>query len=52
MTCTVCGFPKVRKGGHAEWCERVRAFLRGEVHGLYAITCDAKDRLVYRRPRV
>jgi ribosomal protein L37E len=26
--CTVCGFPRWRRAGHAEWCERVRGWLR------------------------
>jgi hypothetical protein len=27
--CAVCGFPRWR-GQHAEWCERVRAWLAAE----------------------
>ena len=25
--CGVCGYPGLRRGGHAEWCERTRAWL-------------------------
>lgn len=26
--CTVCGYPTLRQGAHADWCERVRRWLR------------------------
>lgn len=29
--CTVCGYPTLRREGHAEWCERIGKFLADDL---------------------
>jgi hypothetical protein len=59
VTCTVCGYPRWHTdtegdGEHANWCERVRAWLRRENDGggnrpYLTITVDSRGRTIDRR---